>query len=610
MAYARLKDCVLDLEKHGRLLRIPQEVDPYLEMAEIHRRIHDVGGPAIFFEKIKGSPFPAVSNLFGTLDRARFLFRDTLEKFQKLVRLKADPSLAFRDTLGTLGLGMTALRALPKRASQAPVLECKTEISQLPQIQCWPKDAGPFILLPQVYTEHPDRPGILHSNLGMYRIQMAGNQYETNRQIGLHYQIRRDIGIHHTRALERGEKLRVSIFVGGPPAHTFAAVMYLPEGLSEVQLAGALAGRAFRYVTQDGYTISADADFCITGYVEPGKNLPEGPFGDHLGYYCLQHDFPYLTVESVYHRRDAIWPFTVVGRPPQEDSFFGQLVQEIASPMIPKEIPGVKEVHAVDASGVHPLLLAIGSERYVPYQDREPREILTHANALLGYGPCSLAKYVLIAAAEDNPQLSTHDIPVFFTHLLERIDWARDLHFQTRTTMDTLDYSGTGLNTGSKVVMAAAGNKKRELATKVPGDLRLVAGFEEARLAMPGVVVIKAARFSDYGNAQREMERLAQALANQGGLAAVPLWVTVDDSEFAAQTLNAFLWVTFTRSDPAHDLYGVNSFTDYKHWGCRGPLLIDARIKPHHAPPLEADKTIRSKVEKMAVSGGVLHGVI
>lgn len=610
MIYRSLEECVLDLEKHKMLVRIREEVDPDLEMAEIHRRVYQAGGPAILYERVKGSPFRTVSNLFGTMERARFMFRRTLEPVKKLVRLKADPIHFFRSPMDFLDAPITALKTLPMKVSGGALLRHQTQISQLPQIKCWPDDGGPFVLMGQVYTENLDSPGIMKSNLGMYRIQMAENNYQLNKQIGMHYQIRRDIGVHHSVALKRGEKLRVSIFVGGPPAHSFAAVMYLPEGLPEVAFAGALAGRRFRYAVRDGFTISADADFCITGFVEPDKTLPEGPFGDHLGYYSLRHNFPVLQVESVYHKPNAIWPFTVVGRPPQEDSIFGKLVQEIAGPMIPKEIPGVKAVHAVDAAGVHPLLLAIGSERYTPYEkERRPQEILTLASALLGYGPLSLAKYLMIVAGEDNSNLDVHDIEAFFRHLLERIDWHKDLHFQTMTTMDTLDYSGAGLNAGSKVVMAAAGNKIRDLASQIPSNLKLPKNFDHPKLALPGVLIVRGTKFSDYEKVAKEMEELTSQLERQD-LKRVPLMVIADESEFAAASFNNFLWITFTRSNPSHDIYGAVSFVEHKHWGCRGPLVIDARLKPHHAPPLIEDPAVTKRVNELAAPGRPLHGII
>ena len=609
MRYRSMLHCVRDLEKHGHLVRISDEVDPNLEMAEIHRRVNQSHGPALLYENVKGSAFPAVSNLFGTLERSRFIFRSTLKWVRRLIEIKADPPAYMKAPWKAAGIASIALNIPPRRVRSGPVLKYTTTIGRLPQIKCWPDDGGAFILLPQVYTEDPMNPGILKSNLGMYRIQLSGNQYEPDREVGLHYQIRRDIGIHHTNAIAKGEPLRVSVFVGGPPAHTFAAVMPLPEGLPEVAFAGGLAGRRFRYVQKNGFTISAEADFCITGTVNPGQTLPEGPFGDHLGYYSLAHEFPVLNVDTVYHREGAVWPFTVVGRPPQEDTAFGELIHELTGPMVPVELPGLKAINAVDAAGVHPLLLAIGSERYVPYRERQPQEILTIANALLGFGACSLAKYLLIVAGEDNPQLDIHNIGDFLRHLLERVDWTRDLHFQTRTTIDTLDYSGTGLNEGSKVVIAAAGAKRRDLSTEIPGNLVLPDELKNPRVALPGILAVEAPPNNTPGEAETA-QRLTAALESADRAKGFPLILFVDDADFTVRTLNNLLWVTFTRSNPSHDVYGVGSFIENKHWGCHGPLIIDARLKPHHAPPLFEDPRITRKVDRLGERNGPLHGII
>ncbi|MBX3439599.1 MAG: UbiD family decarboxylase, partial [Planctomycetaceae bacterium] len=362
MGYRNLRECVDDLEQSGQLVRIDQEIDPHLEAAEIQRRVYAAQGPAILFANVKGCRFPMVSNLFGTIDRARFLFRDTLELVQRLVDLKLDPMRALAHPLQSARALPAAWAMRPKFVRRGPILAHETRISQLPQLVSWPQDGGAFITLPAVYTEDVARPGWRSSNLGMYRIQLSGGAYEPDRQIGLHYQIHRGIGVHHTQALKLGRPFRVNVFVGGPPAITLAAVMPLPEGLSELTFAGALGGRRVRMVGRSPQLpIAADADFCITGTVDPDRLLPEGPFGDHLGYYSLAHDFPVLNVEHVYHREGAIWPFTVVGRPPQEDTAFGELIHEITGSAIPQVLPGVKAVHAVDAAGVHPLLLAIGS---------------------------------------------------------------------------------------------------------------------------------------------------------------------------------------------------------------------------------------------------------
>ncbi len=609
--YRSLAHCVRDLEKHGHLIRVKSEVDPDLEMAEIHRRVFQAGGPALYFENVKGSDFPAVSNLYGTMDRARFIFRGTMARVQKLIKLRADPPAALKAPHKFLGVPFTALKALPrKKFMGGPVLGNRTTIDKLPLIKSWPDDGGPFITLPQVFSEDPDKSGVLTSNLGMYRVQLAGNEYKLNEQIGLHYQIHRGIGVHHSKALAKGEKLRVSIFVGGPPAHAFAAVMPLPEGLPEVAFAGALAGRRFRFRRVDGHIVSTDADFCITGTIED-FTLPEGPFGDHFGYYAKTHDFPVLRVENVYHRSDAIWPFTIVGRPPQEDTMFGGMIHELTGPMVPASIPGLKSMQAVDAAGVHPLLLAVGSERYVPYAKRRPMELMTIAHAILGFGQASLAKYLMIIAGEDDPDLNTHDLQAYLAHVLRRADWSENLHFITNTTIDTLDYSGTGFNRGSKVVIAVAGETRRDLATDLPPNLSLPDGFGNPRMAMPGVLVVSSPPFKSE-DAREHMKQLGNHLAANPGPDALnnwPLIIAADDAEFTARTLNNFLWTTFTRSNPSHDVHGVAEFSEHKHWGCRGPLIIDARAKPHHAPPLIEDPEINKRVDKLAAPGGELHGV-
>lgn len=609
-----MEACLLDLEKHGQLIRVKEEVDPYLEMAAIHLRVFEAEGPALLFENVKGSRFRAASNIFGTLDRSKFIFRDTLALVQAMVQLKNDPMKALKSPLKNLRTGLAAITALPLRNPLSrPVLAQEIKISDIPQIHHWPMDGGAFVTLPQVYTEDVENPGIMKANLGMYRIQLSGNDYVQDAEIGLHYQLHRGIGVHQTKANKRGLPLKVSCFVGGPPAHTVAAVMPLPEGLSEMIFAGVLGGRRFRYTYQDGYCLSTDADFVITGEVLPGENKPEGPFGDHLGYYSLQHPFPLMRVHKVFARPNAIWPFTVVGRPPQEDTSFGALIHEMTGDAIPNEIPGVQEVHAVDAAGVHPLLLAIGSERYTPYMPtRQPAELLTIANHILGTGQLSLAKFLFITA-DDSKQLHTHHVEQFFTYIFERIDLERDIHFFTNTTIDTLDYSGTGLNSGSKVVVAAYGDPLRTLAKEVPAALKEVNTMHNPQLCMPGVVALEAPAFTTYTEAARQMETLDQRIqalvlpdAKGRLLSEVPLIVVCDDSTFTAANLRNFVWVSFTRCNPSHDMYGVAARQVYKHWGCKGPLIIDARIKPHHAPPVEKDPTVERKIERLFAKGGSL----
>jgi 4-hydroxy-3-polyprenylbenzoate decarboxylase len=592
MAYSNLEACLLDLERNGQLLRIKEEVDPHLEMAAIHLRIHEQKGPAILFEKVKGSKFRAASNIFGTLERSEFIFRDTLPQVKKLIEIKIDPVAALKNPLAALSALPAAINALPKKNPiSQPVTYEEIKISDLPLIKHWSMDGGAYVTLPQVYTEDADKPGIANSNLGMYRIQLTGNEYVLDQEIGLHYQLHRGIGVHQTKANKKGMPLKVSCFVGGPPAHSVAAVMPLPEGLSEMNFAGVLAGKRFGYTYKDGFCLSTDADFVITGEVYPGENKPEGPFGDHLGYYSLEHSFPLMRVHKVYARKNAIWAFTVVGRPPQEDTSFGQLIHAMTGAAVSNEIPGLKEVHAVDAAGVHPLLLAIGSERYTPYlTTKQPAEILTIANHILGTGQLSLAKFVFITA-DDTNQISTHRVQAYFEYILSRLDLSNDIHFYTKTTMDTLDYSGEGLNAGSKVVIAAYGDVKRTLANTVPQ--RLLNLNIDASLVMPGVIAVNASAMNT-STLQSALLGQGEALLMQEG---VVMMILTEDPKWMASDLNNFLWAAFTRTNPSHDIEAIDAFTTHKHWGAKGPLVFDATIKPHHAPPVLKDAAVEKRVD-------------
>jgi 4-hydroxy-3-polyprenylbenzoate decarboxylase len=317
-----------------------------------------------------------------------------------------------------------------------------------------------------------------------------------------------------------------------------------------------------------------------------------------------------MKVHNVYAKKNAIWAFTVVGRPPQEDTSFGELIHELTGNAIPQEIPGVKEVHAVDAAGVHPLLLAIGSERYTPYMPtKQPAELLTIANHVLGTGQLSLAKFLFITA-DDTNQLTTHHIQPYLEYIFERIDLTRDLHFHTNTTIDTLDYSGTGLNSGSKLVLAAYGDKKRELCREVPQALKELQQFENAQLCMPGVVALQTKKFTTYEEAAKEMERLNHELSTMNHeLSGVAQIIICDDASFTAATLKNYLWVTYTRCNPSHDVYGIDAFVQHKHWGCNGPVVFDVRLKPHNAPVLEKDPTVEKRVDRLFAKGGSLEGI-
>ncbi len=625
MSYASLAECVADLEKHGRLVRIDTPLDAHQEIAAIQRRAFLHKAPALLFTRVKNCAFPMLANLFGTRERIHFLFRHTLPALEFLFKVKADPRKILRAPWKALSLPRVLYHALQRKllcTNRAnTVFACQARIEDLPQLVSWPQDGGAFVTLPLVYSEHPHAPSAFSSNLGMYRVQLSGNDYALNKEVGLHYQMHRGIAEHHMAALQEGKPLEVHIFVGGAPAMTLAAVMPLPDNMSELLFAGALGGRRIvmsvpphANAAQGALPAWEGADFCICGTLMP-QCKPEGPFGDHLGYYSLTHDFPALKVEQVYHRKDAIWPFTSVGRPPQEDTMFGEFIHELTGPLVPQVFRGVHEVHAVDAAGVHPLLLAIGSERYTPFaQERRPQELLTCACNVLGTTQTALAKYCFMAAREDDKELTTHDIAHYFKHMLERTHFQRDLHFLTKATIDTLDYSGSALNEGSKLIWTAAGKPCRTLGLELPSHIPLPHDFSEACFFAPGILLLKGPpdtrTHEQRGNTDARLEKLALALQDFAQREHFPLVVVVDDVAFTRDSWNNFLWVTFTRSDPATDIYGAFATVRSKHWACEAPLIIDARLKAFQAPPLEEDPSVVRRIEALGKRGGPLHGYI
>ncbi|MEZ6137433.1 MAG: UbiD family decarboxylase [Pirellulaceae bacterium] len=597
--------------RHGKLLVIDEPVDPHLELVEIQRRVYHNQGPALLFQQVIGCKFPVATNLFGTLERAR-LYSET-HLIQSKQRCGGRQSR--RGTARAPGNCGGALAIRWRMRPNTRIVSCRHAVhlpsSAILHIPCWPDDGGAFVTLPQVLSQMPSAtgqaaPSLAGINLGMYRVQLSGNSYDAD-ECGLHYQIHRGIGVHHAAAIRDGQPLRVNVTVGGTPAMTVAAVMPLPEGMSELTFAGALAGHRIRLAQiSNAAPIYADADFCIVGQVDPQALKPEGPFGDHLGYYAKVHDFPVLKIARIYHRRDAVWPMTVVGRPPQEDTTFGELIHELTAPVIPTVLPGVQQVHAVDAAGVHPLLMAVGSERYTPYRrPKQPQELLTQAVAILGQGQLSLAKYLWIIDGSDAVAPRADNIADFFEYVLRRVDWRRDLHFITQTTMDTLDYSGHGWNQGSKLIVATGQVPQRELSGQLPARLRLPDGWTAPQVALPGVLVVNAPPHSGESSTIA-LQRQCDAEASRSELNGFPLVVVVDDSHFTARTLENFLWTTFTRSNPAVDVYGFGASLEHKHFGCTGSLVIDARSKPHHAPGLmEAPETM-AKVDARATRGDAL----
>jgi len=556
------------LRRDGDLVTVEAPVDSRLEVPEIHRRVIAAGGPALLFTQVRGAAFPLVTNLYGTARRAQLAFGTRpLQLIRRLVHLAETimpPTPAklwsARDVAGA------ALRIGLSQRSRGPVTEVVTgdvRLDQLPALTCWPDDGGPFITLPLVYTEHPDRPG---HNLGMYRLHVFDR-----RTTGMHWQIGKGGGFHYAAAERRNEPLPVTVFLGGPPALMLSAIAPLPENVPELMLASLIAGERLGRVPGVGpHPLIANAEFALIGSVAPHARRPEGPFGDHYGYYSLQHDYPVFRVETMARRRDAIYPATVVGKPRQEDFFIGDLLQDLLSPLFPLVMPAVVDLWSYGETGYHALAGAKVRQRY-------KREAMASAFRILGEGQLSLQKFLLVT----DGNVDLRDIKATLVHVLERTDVATDLYVFSNLSMDTLDYSGPAVNEGSKGVWLGVGDKVRDL----PGEfrsVRLPAGCTDARVFCPGVLVVDGPPYATEPGA-------AARFAADPAFAAWPLVVMSDEPRRASASPMNFLWTTFTRFEPAADIHASSTRVVRHHLSYTPPIVIDARMKPWYPKEVTCD---------------------
>ncbi len=550
-------------------------VDPDQEVAEIHRRVIAAGGPALLFTQVRGADFPLVTNLFGTPRRARLAFGS--RPFEIVERAASLPQELMPPTLGRLwgarDLGVDLLKVGLKHRSAGPVREVTMKpprLDRLPALTTWPEDGGPFLTLPTVYTEHPD--GLGH-NLGMYRLQVHGPA-----KAGMHWQIGKGGGFHYAVAEARGQALPVTAFLGGPPALVLAAIAPLPENVPELLLASLLAGRRLRVCPGDGpHPLVAGAEFAIEGEVRAHVRHPEGPFGDHYGYYSLRHDYPVFDLASIHHRRDAIFPATVVGKPRQEDFFIGDLLQELLSPLFPVVMPGVRDLWSYGETGYHSLTAAVVRERY-------KREAMASAFRILGEGQLSLTKFLLVV---DQP-IDLKDFRATLRHLLARTSPETDLFVLSNLSMDTLDYAGPAVNEGSKGVWLGLGEPVRHL----PGEFsapELAGGVGAVEVFCRGCLVVG-------GRSKTEDPELPGRIAAHPAFAEWPLVVVSDEPRRAAASPTNFLWTTFTRFDPASDLYAANAKVVRNHLTYRPPIVIDARLRAGFPEELFCDPPVAAKV--------------
>lgn len=566
----------MDLLRRERdLLTVEAEVDPRLELAEIHRRVIDRQGPALLFRRVKSSRFPVVTNLFGTVKRIELAFGVKPLQLVKQVVHFAETLLPprFSKLWENRNLALEVLKLGTRSVAQGPVLQTLDQpanLDRLPILTTWPQDGGPFITLPLVYTEHP-RDG--RHNLGMYRLQRHDSG-----ATGMHWQIAKGGGFHYAVAEQLNEALPVSVFLGGPPALILAAITPLPENVGELMVASLLAGQRIPMVRHalNPHPMPAEAEFVLQGKVQPSQRRPEGPFGDHYGYYSLRHDYPVFEVERIYRRQDAIYPATVVGKPRQEDFFIGDYLQELLSPLFPMVMPGVRDLWSYGETGFHSLAAAVVKERY-------GREAMASAFRILGEGQLSLTKFLIAT----DTAVDLKNFPKLLAHVLERVRWETDLFIFANLSMDTLDYCGPEVNKGSKAILLGLGQAVRSLPQAfigaIPSDVR------EARAFCPGCLVVSG---RSYAEDSKQAERVAQ----WKDFSDWQLIILADDASIAASA-PGFLWSVFTRFEPAADVYAAQAEVRRHHLCYSGPIVIDARTKPSYPEELVCDTQTSQKVD-------------
>ncbi len=563
------------LRKENEIIQIEAEVDPYLEAAEIHRRVIAQGGPALLFKQVKGSRYPVVTNLFGTARRIELAFGPKPEALVRQFVHLAESLLPPRSSVlwKHRYLALDALKLGTRNTGRAPVTEVldrPAKLNELPVLTTWQEDGGPFITLPLVYTENPLTK---KHNLGIYRLQV----YDSH-STGLHWQIQKGGGFHYQEAEAEGKPLPVTVFLGGPPALILAAIAPLPEDVPELILASLLAGEKLRTTGNavGSHRLAAEAEFALVGCAPPYDRRPEGPFGDHYGYYSLQHDYPVFHVESVFHRRDAIYPATVVGKPRQEDFFIGDYLQQLLSPLFPLVMPGVRDLWTYGETGFHSLAAAVVRERY-------GREALVSGFRILGEGQLSLTKFLILT---DTPQ-DLHDFPKLFEHVLARVRWETDLFIFSNVSMDTLDYTSGKVNEGSKAIILGLGEPVRDLPREFRGDLPRDA--MSAEVFCGGCLVIQGVPYEqEPGQGGR--------LAREPVFSEWPLIVLHDDVK-ATRSASHFLWATWTRFEPAADIYAAETRVQRHHLSYRGPIVIDARTKTNFPKELVVRDDISHMVD-------------
>ncbi len=463
MPHTNLQEFIRALEAAGDLRRIAAAVDPRLEITEIADRVSKAGGPALLFENVTGSSFPLLINAFGSFPRMeRALncasFDEIARKIETLVMVQ--PPQGIMDKVRLLFTLKDIAGIIPKKVKSAPcqanVIRDERLLDHLPILTCWPGDGGPFVTLPIVITKDPDT-GI--QNAGMYRMQ----KFDA-RSTGMHWQYNKDGARHYEKFKALGKRMEVAVALGGSPAVTYAASAPLPPDVDEMLFAGFLEGRAVELVkgkTVDLY-VPAESDFVIEGFVDPGDETIEGPFGDHTGFYSPADTYPVFRITCITHRDGAVYPATIVGKPPMEDCYMAKATERIFLPFIKLIVPEISDIN-LPMEGVFHNCAFVSIKKHYPGQAKKV------ISALWGLGQMASTKF--IAVFDDDIDLADYSTVAW--KLLNNVDPRRDLVF-SEGPLDALDHSAPHANFGGKMGIDATRKTREEgMGRDWPPEIRM-----------------------------------------------------------------------------------------------------------------------------------------
>jgi 4-hydroxy-3-polyprenylbenzoate decarboxylase len=600
MPVSSLRSFLADLEAHGDLKRVHVEVDPRFEIAEIAQRIVREEGPALLFERVKGSRYPLAINFLGSFRRIEHALGMHPEELgQRIVRFAEELNPPTPPRLWRARGFFPRLFAFrPARVHRAPaqeVIDPQPDLDQLPIITCWPKDAGRFITFPLVVTRHP---ATAKTNVGIYRMQVFDRA-----TTAMHWQIHKGGGFHYHVAEREGRALPVAVALGADPALMLAGIFPLPEALEEIAFAGILCARRTRLsrARTSVLEVPADAEFILEGEVPPAERRPEGPFGDHFGHYCDVADFPVFHVKAITRRRDPVYPAAVVGKPPQEDRYMGEASQMILGPLIRLMRPEVRDVWAYYQAGFHNLLVAAVEARYT-------REPVRTAMGLLGEGQLGLSKVVVMVDHE----VDARNFRAVLRAIRRHFDPREHFHLISRAPLDTLDFTSFKMHLGSRMIIDATGSRAQysggEPVSRLAPDHGAVADGEGLVPAIDrATAATRVKRWRLWENALLVAQvdgveadigrRTLAALVAAPALAALKMIAVVSPDVNLDDDVDT-LWGIFTRFDPARDLEFTRVAMNGVQPCYEGVMGIDATWKPGYPEAVEMDPGTARRVDE------------